>query len=238
MFEDDDERTYLVVRNDKGQFSIWPADRDLPAGWTAEGTNGPKADCLHHIDQVWTNLRPLPGNGLPGLFTEQAARRPDSVAVLDADTALTYRDLDERSTRLAAHIRARVPKQGARVGLFLHRGHTVPVAILAVLKAGCAYVPLDPAYPADRVRYMAADAGLALLITDADAEPVVPACRRWHWRTRCGRPNRPRSHRRRSRRTSPPTSSTRPGPVAGPRVSRCHTATCWRCSPPATACST
>jgi MbtH protein len=60
MFEDDDERRYLVVRNVRGQFSVWPTDRDVPAGWTAEGVTGTKAECLHHIDQVWTDLRPLP----------------------------------------------------------------------------------------------------------------------------------------------------------------------------------
>jgi amino acid adenylation domain-containing protein len=113
---------------------------------------------------------------LPDLFAEQAAARPDSPAVLDGDTTLTYAELDERSARLAAHIRARVPHAGARVGLFLRRGLAVPVAILAVLRAGCAYVPLDPAYPADRVRFMATDAELALLLTDenAGAELVVP----------------------------------------------------------------
>ena len=111
---------------------------------------------------------------LHDLFTEQATRRPDSAAVLDGDTTLTYRELDEQSDRLAAHIRARVPHAGSRVGLFLRRGRTVLVAILAVMKAGCAYVPLDPAYPASRVTFMATDAELALVLTDVDAEPVVP----------------------------------------------------------------
>jgi amino acid adenylation domain-containing protein len=111
---------------------------------------------------------------LHDLFAEQAASRPDSPAVLDGDTTLTYRELDEHSDRLAAHIRARIPHAGSRVGLFLRRGRTMLVAILAVMKAGCAYVPLDPAYPASRVTFMGADAELALLLTDADAEPVVP----------------------------------------------------------------
>jgi MbtH protein len=59
MDEEDDTRTYLVVRNDEEQYSIWLADRQLPAGWYAEGTQGPKTDCLAHIDEVWTDMRPL-----------------------------------------------------------------------------------------------------------------------------------------------------------------------------------
>ncbi len=53
------DRTYLVVVNDEEQYSIWDADRDLPAGWRGEGFRGPEADCLAHIDQIWTDMRPL-----------------------------------------------------------------------------------------------------------------------------------------------------------------------------------
>ncbi|WP_216216768.1 MbtH family protein [Amycolatopsis aidingensis] len=50
--------TYLVVLNDEEQFSIWFADRDLPAGWRAEGFSGTRAECLAHIDATWTDMRP------------------------------------------------------------------------------------------------------------------------------------------------------------------------------------
>ena len=50
--------TYLVVRNDEEQYSIWWAERDLPTGWTATGFSGPKDACLGHIDQIWTDMRP------------------------------------------------------------------------------------------------------------------------------------------------------------------------------------
>ncbi len=49
---------FQVVRNDEEQYSIWPADRDLPPGWAATGFSGPKDDCLAHVDQVWTDMRP------------------------------------------------------------------------------------------------------------------------------------------------------------------------------------
>ena len=57
--EQDDKQTYQVVVNDEEQYSIWPADRDLPAGWRADGTEGTRADCLAHIGEVWTDMRPL-----------------------------------------------------------------------------------------------------------------------------------------------------------------------------------
>jgi MbtH protein len=54
-----DDRTYRVVLNDEEQYSVWWADRELPAGWHAEGTEGTRAECLAHIDEVWTDMRPL-----------------------------------------------------------------------------------------------------------------------------------------------------------------------------------
>lgn len=57
--EKDDQDTYLVVLNDEEQYSIWWADRDLPAGWRAEGTRGTREECLARIDEVWTDMRPL-----------------------------------------------------------------------------------------------------------------------------------------------------------------------------------
>ncbi|WP_433259870.1 MbtH family protein [Actinosynnema sp. CS-041913] len=65
MFEDEDDRLYTVVRNAEDQYSIWPADRALPPGWTSDGTTGPKSVCLDRIRTVWTDLPPqsLPDNG-------------------------------------------------------------------------------------------------------------------------------------------------------------------------------
>lgn len=53
-----DTRTYLVVYNDEEQYSVWLADRELPAGWYAEGMKGDKESCLDHIERVWTDMRP------------------------------------------------------------------------------------------------------------------------------------------------------------------------------------
>ena len=57
--EEDDRTIYSVVVNHEEQYSIWPADRELPIGWRAEGTTGTKAQCLAHVEEVWTDMRPL-----------------------------------------------------------------------------------------------------------------------------------------------------------------------------------
>ncbi|GII01420.1 MbtH family protein [Planobispora takensis] len=51
--------SFLVVLNEEEQYSLWPAGRELPAGWRAEGFEGEREDCLAHIEQVWTDMRPL-----------------------------------------------------------------------------------------------------------------------------------------------------------------------------------
>ena len=56
---DDETRIYTVVINHEEQYSIWPADRELPLGWQAVGKEGLKADCLAYIEEVWTDMRPL-----------------------------------------------------------------------------------------------------------------------------------------------------------------------------------
>ncbi len=57
--EAEDKTTYRVVVNHEEQYSIWPADRDLPLGWKDAGKTGLKAECLQHIEEVWTDMRPL-----------------------------------------------------------------------------------------------------------------------------------------------------------------------------------
>ncbi|WP_433338057.1 MbtH family protein [Spirillospora sp. CA-294931] len=53
------ERDYKVVVNHEEQYSIWPADKELPPGWSEEGAKGPKDECLRHIDEIWVDMRPL-----------------------------------------------------------------------------------------------------------------------------------------------------------------------------------
>jgi MbtH protein len=73
MFDDDDTRDYSVVINHEEQYSIWPVDRDIPAGWSAVGVSGQKDDCLAHIDKVWTDMRPLSLRRLMDQDAEQSS---------------------------------------------------------------------------------------------------------------------------------------------------------------------
>src|SRR3569833_2260047 len=108
------------------------------------------------------------------LFERQAALTPDAPAVSDGRETLDYQELDQRATRLAPVIRRFDPAPGQLVGLYVRRGNNLVISILAVLKAGCAYVPLDPDYPGDRIRYTARDASVDLVVTDQDVAGVLP----------------------------------------------------------------
>ncbi|MFJ7153502.1 amino acid adenylation domain-containing protein [Streptomyces sp. NPDC101118] len=99
-------------------------------------------------------------------FARIVAATPDAPAVGDGTAPpLTYRELDDRATRLARGLAARGVAPGDRVGICLDRTTELVVAMLGVLKAGAAYVPTDPAYPADRLANTARDAGLDLVVT-------------------------------------------------------------------------
>ncbi|GAA2327192.1 amino acid adenylation domain-containing protein [Streptomyces cuspidosporus] len=107
------------------------------------------------------------------LFADQARRRPDAVAVACGDRTLTYRELDERSDRLASELAARGARPGELVGVALSRSPELLVGLLAVLKAGAAYVPLDPVYPPERIAAMADDARLRLVVTESALRPTL-----------------------------------------------------------------
>jgi amino acid adenylation domain-containing protein len=101
------------------------------------------------------------------LFAAQAARTPDTPAVVFGDEQLTYRELADKSELLARYLRAQGVTAESRVGLYLDRSLDMVVGMLAIWQAGGAYVPLDPDYPADRVQFMLDDAAPALVLTQA-----------------------------------------------------------------------
>ncbi|MFG2630368.1 amino acid adenylation domain-containing protein [Streptomyces sp. NPDC048473] len=136
-----------------------------------EGPGTPAADLELFTEDERARLTPPVPADYPAdtlvweLVRRQADARPDAVAVRHAGTELTYRALVERVDVLAARLTAAGAGRGRTVGVLLPRDQDLPVALLAVQAAGAAYVPLDPAYPQDRLAYMAEDAGLHLLLT-------------------------------------------------------------------------
>jgi non-ribosomal peptide synthetase component F len=99
------------------------------------------------------------------LIEAQVRRSPEATALVCDDTVLSYRELDARANRLAHHLRRRGAGPGALVGLAVERSADMVIGVLGILKAGAAYVPLDPGYPAERLAQMVGDAGLGLLVT-------------------------------------------------------------------------
>ncbi len=103
----------------------------------------------------------------------QAARTPEACALIHGDQRLTYREMNDRANRLAKHLQGLGVGPEVIVGICLERSVGAVLSVLAVLKAGGAYLPLDPAYPGDRLAYMLENSRCALLIT----EPEIWQCR-------------------------------------------------------------
>ncbi|GAA4629975.1 hypothetical protein GCM10023196_053490 [Actinoallomurus vinaceus] len=112
---------------------------------------------------------PIPqAASLPELFRAICDTRPAAVAVVDQDTSLTYAELDAAAEAVASRLVTRGVRRGELVGLQTDRSAAVVIGILGILKAGAAYVPLDPAYPEARLTTMAADAGLRFAVADPE----------------------------------------------------------------------
>ncbi|MFJ1997644.1 amino acid adenylation domain-containing protein [Streptomyces asiaticus] len=117
------------------------------------------------LEEFNTTTGPVPAGSLPELFTAQAERRPDAVAVISGGDRVTYAELDQRSNQLAHLLAGRGVGPETLVGLCVDRGIEMIVAILAILKLGAAYVPIDPNHPRDRVQFVLADSGVTVAVT-------------------------------------------------------------------------
>ncbi|MFG3165491.1 amino acid adenylation domain-containing protein, partial [Streptomyces sp. NPDC048232] len=112
---------------------------------------------------------------LPGLFEEQAARTPDAVALVSGDQRMTYGELNEQANRLARVLTRRGVGPESVVAVLMDRSAELVVVLLAVLKAGGAYLPVDPAYPRDRIAYVLEDAEPVCVLTTGALVDVLPA---------------------------------------------------------------
>ncbi|WP_285608463.1 non-ribosomal peptide synthetase [Actinokineospora globicatena] len=111
---------------------------------------------------------------IPELFAEQASARPDAIALVCGQERLTYRELDQRSSAIAGHLRVLGAAPEVRVGLGLSRGIDAVVAMLAISRSGAAYVPLDPLYPAERLGLMVREAGIRIVVTAREVHERFP----------------------------------------------------------------
>ncbi|MFL5382773.1 MAG: non-ribosomal peptide synthetase, partial [Longimicrobiaceae bacterium] len=124
--------------------------------WNRTEADYPSESCIHE------------------LFEAQAARTPGAVAVVFEDRSLTYAELNALANRLARHLAGLGAGPEARVGICVDRSAEMVVAMLAVLKSGAAYLPLDPSYPAGRLAYMLKDSGAPLLVTQDSLRGLLP----------------------------------------------------------------
>ncbi|TRU26493.1 MAG: amino acid adenylation domain-containing protein [Microcystis aeruginosa Ma_SC_T_19800800_S464] len=130
--------------------------KELLKDWNATEKDYPFHHCVHH------------------LFEEQAARTPAAVAVVFEGQELTYQELNIQANQLAHYLQSLGVNSEVLVGIYLERSLLVIVGLLAVLKAGGAYIPLDPDYPQQRLTYMAEDAQISLLLTQESLLDSLP----------------------------------------------------------------
>ncbi len=123
--------------------------------WNATGTGYPQHRCL------------------PALFEEQVERSPDAIALVFEEQQLTYHELNLRANQLAHHLQHLGVKPETLVGLYLERSLEMLVGLLGVLKAGAAYLPLDPAVPQERLAFMLADSQAAVLLTQSRLSHIL-----------------------------------------------------------------
>jgi amino acid adenylation domain-containing protein len=130
--------------------------KELLQDWNATEKEYPFHQCVHH------------------LFEEQVARTPNAVAVVFEGQELTYQELNIQANQLAHYLQSLGVNSEVLVGIYLERSLLVIVGLLAVLKAGGAYLPLDPDYPQQRLTYMAEDAQISLLLTQESLLDSLP----------------------------------------------------------------
>jgi amino acid adenylation domain-containing protein/non-ribosomal peptide synthase protein (TIGR01720 family) len=111
---------------------------------------------------------------LHGLFEARAAETPEAVALCFEGREVVYREISEQANRLAHHLLSLGAGKGVTVGICIERSPAMIVALLAVLKTGAAYVPLDPTYPRERLGVMIEISGLSILVTQAALVPALP----------------------------------------------------------------
>ncbi len=170
---------FVVVANRLGQHSLWDSASPVPRGWKRRSGVMSRSDCLKAIEAAWLDIAPAtvtisagkqPAGGerfVHELVAGQAAARPDAVAVAAGRARVTYRELEESAGRLAGRLREIGVGPEAAVGVHLERGIDLIRAILAIMKAGGGYLPLDPSAPAERLSRMCASVGPAVVITAA-----------------------------------------------------------------------
>jgi amino acid adenylation domain-containing protein len=158
-----------------GRFAVLAGGAAAAPGLRASALPLLDADERRTLLHAWTPAPvPVPAAyGIHQLFEAEARRAPDAPALRFGGERVTYGELDARAGRIAHRLRALGAGPETRLALCLERAPEMIAAVLGVLKAGAAYVPLDPAYPAARLEYMLRDSGATVLVTRAGVPPFA-----------------------------------------------------------------
>ncbi|MFH8694345.1 amino acid adenylation domain-containing protein [Streptomyces chartreusis] len=147
------------------------SDPRVPVGRLAS-VGGPE---LERVLREWNATEAaVSGSSVPELFAEQAARTPDAVAVVDGKRSLTYAELESDADRLAGHLIRRGVGRGDRVAVLMERSADLLTALLAIWRAGAAYVPVDVSNPAERITFLLKDSAPAAVLCTRSARGAVP----------------------------------------------------------------
>jgi amino acid adenylation domain-containing protein/thioester reductase-like protein len=185
---------FVIVINDLGQHALWQAELDVPRGWRRQSPVMSRSQCLEAVEGSWKDIAPLTARAAPRAsrraahpaaplaalrgnagkfvherFADLAARQPGANAIVAGRTRMTYRELDESAGRLAHHLAAVGVGPETVTGVHLERGVDLITAILAIMKAGGGYLPLDPAFPGERLTRICAQVSPLAVITDERA---------------------------------------------------------------------
>ncbi|MQA26696.1 MAG: amino acid adenylation domain-containing protein, partial [Micromonosporaceae bacterium] len=132
-------------------------------------------DERRRVTEEWSNAeRPVPAATLPELFQAQAARTPEATAVLGEGVSVTYAELRHRVNRVAHWLVDRGVRPEDRVGVLMERSTELPVVQLGITHAGATYVPIDPDYPTDRIRFIVTDAAPSLVVCSRGTAGLLP----------------------------------------------------------------
>ena len=168
-----------LLVNHLEQYAVWPGGEDDPSGWKDTGSQGAHEDCVAYLKQAQSDLK-LPETigvehrGVHQLFEEQVERIGNAIAVAIGNQMLTYSELNMRANQLADHLRGLGVKPGTLVALCVRRNLNMAIGILGILKAGGAWLPIDPLHPSARQQLVFKDADVPFLLTETSIAAELP----------------------------------------------------------------
>lgn len=168
------KKQQLAARDARATATVGKGGTNARFGWLSAPVSARSDTLQARLDRlVKASQPPMPSQEtfcLHEIFERQVDLTPDAIALECGDVALSYQDAEDEANRMARYLRALGVGPGKFVGISLDRSHWPIITILAVLKSGGAYVPIEPSLPNDRMRYIAEAADLAVIVTEAGYE--------------------------------------------------------------------